>query len=94
MQVWALCCSLLQHLYAGGILIVGNWLPYEIYDENGLFYISTSIAELPDNIKKCIENMSIYKSKCIENRARVKSFASWEAVSNKQYHIYRDLLGE
>ncbi len=88
----SLSSSLLQHLFAGSIVIVGDWLPYEIYDENKFFYLTTSIQSLSSTLEDCILNIDNYKEKAKDNRERVRLLSSWSVVAKKQISIYKELI--
>lgn len=87
-----LAASLREHLYCGNILIAGDWLPYEIYTENDVFYIKTSLDSLYDNIKDVIDNYSDYKQRTIRNRINLYNISSWKAVLPQWKEIYEELL--
>lgn len=89
-----LSSSLLQHLYAGSILLVGDWLPYEVYDEEGFFYKKTNLDTITDDIVDCIDNLTAYQEMTALNRQKVRGFASWKSVSIKQLNIYRELISK
>ena len=38
-----LAASLQEHLYCGNVLIAGDWLPYDIFTEHGIYYCKTLI---------------------------------------------------
>ena len=84
--------SLIQHLYAGGILLVGEWLKYGIYDRNNIYYHKVSLENLREMIISCIENFEKERDLALRNRERVKKFASWDSLSNKQFEIYKKIL--
>ena len=88
----SLSSSLIEHLYAGNILIAGDWLPYDIFDANGIFYMQTSLKELSANIETAIRDISRIKTLTMANSQRIYQMASWAALSTKQYEIYQKLL--
>ena len=87
-----LASSLQEHLYCGNILIVGEWLPYSIYDENGIFYIKTSLEQLYHNILYALTHMEELKKKSAENPARLYRITSWESAIPKFKEIYEEIL--
>ncbi|GHT67127.1 hypothetical protein AGMMS50239_29760 [Bacteroidia bacterium] len=88
----ALSGSLQEHLYAENILLVGNWLPYQIFDENGIFYLKTSIENLGNNISYCIDNLEMLKQRTKDNHIKIKKLSSWESISSSWVDIYNELL--
>ncbi len=87
-----LASSIQEHLYCGNVLIAGEWLPYSIYLENGIFYLKSSLDNLSNNIKDVIEHFSEYKQKCIYNRENIYKITSWKAVLPKWKEMYNEML--
>ena len=87
-----LCASLLQHLYAGSIVIVGEWLPYGIFDRHNIVYFKATKDGFKDRILYCLDHINDIKASTKGNSNKVLEFATWNAVSNKQYDIYRALF--
>ena len=87
-----LAASLQEHLYCGNVLIAGEWLPYSIFTDNGVFYLKTSLDQLSNNIKDVLEHFSDYKQKCINNRDHLYKITSWKAVLPKWKEMYDELI--
>lgn len=87
-----LASSLQEHLYCGNVLIAGEWLPYRIFLDNGVFYIKSSLDNLCNNIKDVIEHYSEYKQKCMNNRENLYKITSWEAVIPQWIKFYKEML--
>ena len=87
-----LCASLLQHLCAGSILIVGDWLPYNVYDRLKIKYFKASTNEFAKKIIYCIDHFDVLKDEAKTNKQKVLDFASWENVSMSQFNIYKELF--
>jgi hypothetical protein len=87
----ALSGSLQEHLYAESLLLVGNWLPYRIFEEIGVFYIKTSQDELSMKLSYCIDNLKKLKEKAKGNSIKIKNLSSWEVVSPIWTNIYNEL---
>ena len=86
-----LASSLQEHLYCGNILIVGEWLPYSIYDENGIFYIKTSLPSLSQNINEAIYNKKALKDYCKTNPQKLYDITSWNVTTNQWKRIYEEI---
>lgn len=84
--------SLIQHLYAGGILIVGEWLPYGIYDRNNIYYIKSKKDEFSSHLKYCLDHFEECKHLAEANQNKILEFATWDAVSDKQYAIFQQFI--
>ena len=87
----ALSSAIQEHIYAGGILIAGDWLPYQILSENGVFYLTTPLESLSETISKTIENYALLKNKCMENNVKTAEISSWNAVIKDWIAIYNEL---
>ena len=87
-----LASSIQEHLYCGNVLIAGEWLPYNYFTDNNVFYLKTSLENLTNNIKDVIEHYSEYKQKCINNRENLYKITSWEAVAPQWIKIYNEML--
>lgn len=82
--------SLQEHMMAGSVMVVGNWLPYQVFDNAGLFMLKTSLNELEKNINDAITNYDYYKDKSTVNKQRAYNLSSWEGVSDKWINIYKE----
>lgn len=82
--------SLQEHMMAGSVMVVGDWLPYQVFDNAGLFMIKTSLSELEKNINEAVEKYDFYKEKSIVNKQRAYNLSSWEGVSDKWVNIYKE----
>ena len=88
----ALSSSTQEHLFCGNVVIVGDWLPYSIFENNGLFYIKTSLEQLYHNIFYALTHMEELKKKSAENPARLYQITSWESAIPKFKEIYEEML--
>lgn len=74
----ALASSIKEAFAAYDIVIVGDWLPYDIYKDLGVFFISSDLTQLKDIFIDVVENIDNYKEKCQFNKQRILEFASWK----------------
>lgn len=72
--------SLLEHLYAGSVVIVGDWLPYSFWNNTSQFYLKTPINKLSDTIINVIDKFQFYKTKVSENAERIFFEYNWERM--------------
>lgn len=87
----AISAAIEEHIYAGGILIAGDWLPYQILSENGVFYVTTPLDSLTETVSKTIENHALLKYKCMENKVKTAEISSWNVVIKDWLAIYNEL---
>lgn len=84
-----LSSTMLEQMYAGNIVIAGNWLPYETLREKGIeFFSIDSIEKLALSISCIIDNFNVYKEKCSKNSKVVYSIASWNYVAKMWYKLW------
>jgi len=89
----AFSASIQEYIFAGNILIAGDWLPYDFLKENNIYYIETDRENLGKMISNCLGALDFYKDKCIHNRERVSKFSSWESSIKDWVSIYNELAG-
>lgn len=83
--------SLQEHLYAGNLLLVGDWLPYSLLDENQVFYKKCNLENLSNQIFDCIENFDLYKKMTVGNREKMYNISSWNVAGKRMSNIYKEL---
>jgi glycosyltransferase involved in cell wall biosynthesis len=81
--------SMQEHFYAGNIVIAGEWLPYSVFDEAGVFYIKTKgIEATGKHVRDCIESMSKMKEQAKRNAEKVWALSSWEKCIDNWLNLY------
>ena len=76
----ALAASLQEHIFCGGVLVAGEWLPYSLFTANGIYYIKTSMEDLSDKLRFAIEHLNELKDKCATNGKKLYELTSWKTV--------------
>lgn len=84
----ALAGSLQGHLYCGNVCIFGDWLKYDVYTNNGIYYIKTSIEDITQHLQDVLQNYHVYKERCKGNHDKIRRLFSWEATIKKQVAVY------
>lgn len=84
--------SLQEHLFAENLLLVGDWLPYEILDKNQVFIKRTQISNLTKDISDCIVNFEDLKIQTSGNQMKMHEISSWQVAGKKISDIYKELL--
>ena len=87
----AFAASIQEHIMAGNLLIVGEWLPYQILDEHGIFVKKSSIENLSANLQWAIENYQSLQPQRRENSKKMYELSSWNYVAKKWADIYNEL---
>lgn len=83
--------SIQEHVFCGNILLVGNWLNYDVMRQAGVFYISYSKHDIVSSLKNVVENINEYKNQCSQNQKRIYELCSWEHVAPQMSRIYESL---
>lgn len=87
----AFSASMQEHIYAGNVTIVGDWLPYELFFSNDIFLIKTSIFNLTNTIEDAISNLSFYKTQCKKNKYKLDEMSSWSGSIHDWISIYHEM---
>ena len=85
----AFSASLQGHIYAGGILLAGEWLNYPVLDDNGIFYVKVNFDTLTETVADVLTRMDYYKSLYAGNPVKMKAQTSWQAVIGKWAECYK-----
>jgi len=85
--------SMRESLYAGEIVITGDWLPYGTLDEKGVFMLKvSSVEEVGEKLVYALNNLDSLKEKCKKNPEIIWELSSWEKNIQSWIDMYEDLL--
>jgi glycosyltransferase involved in cell wall biosynthesis len=90
-----LTASMLETLYAGNIVITGNWLPYEILDQNGIQYIKLDeLNQMPEALSKVIKSIELEKPylNLNNNKAVIETLFGWDSVAKDWINAFSTSL--
>lgn len=76
----ALSSSIKEAMLANDVVLVGDWLPYGIYEEIGAFLIRSTMDDFLSSFENIIDDFEEFKSKNKNNRDVILKFASWNSV--------------
>ncbi len=76
----ALSSSIKEALVAGSVVITGDWLPYKIYEEMGVFLLRKSKNNIFSTFLEVMDNYDKYKLKTLKNKEIILDFAGWDKV--------------
>ena len=81
--------SMIEHLYAGNVLLTGAWLPYALLTEHKLRYWTTSsLDQLGADLFKCISELETRRIMCAGNREIVWGLTAWERTAPRWSALY------
>ena len=72
--------SLQGHLYCNNVLIIGEWLNYVPLDNAHVYYIKTTIGDIPHKLVEVLTHLPEYKEKCAGNHEKMAGLTAWPAV--------------
>jgi len=88
----AFSATVSEVLYNNKLMLAGDWLPYDSYKSNGVYFRGFSNFEsLKSNLKLCIESFDSEKEKCLNNKEKVKSIIDIEGNVQKWVNIFEYL---
>jgi len=74
-----LSCSMLEHMYAGGVIITGGWLPYDILTAKGAFLTTiNSIRDVGAELLTIIHKIDDLQKLSIPNKSIVDQMERWD----------------
>ena len=88
----AFSASIQEHLYAQNVVIVGEWLPYNKLEENGVYYFKSSLDNLALYIEEAIINYPMKKQNSSINKAKMHQLSSWDAVTRDWVNLYSSIV--
>lgn len=76
----ALSSSIKEAIVAKDILLVGDWLPYEIYEELGIYFERSDLESFIGKFLEILDHMDENIQKCEDNPLKIIKFASWKYI--------------
>lgn len=85
--------SLQESLYAGNVVITGDWLPYKILEEKGIFMLKvSSMDEVGEKLVYSLNNLRDLKESCKGNSQIIWNMSSWDKNIDSWIQMYQELL--
>ncbi len=88
----AFSASLQEHIMAGNLVVVGDWLPYQILEEHGIYIRRTSIENLSQNIQWAIVHYKEKKEQLEQNWEKMYHLSSWKYRASIWANIYKEMM--
>jgi hypothetical protein len=80
--------SIQEHIYAGNIVIVGDWLQYKSLDHIRVFYIKSPEGQLGGKLREVVEQYSRYHDLVAKNADSIYELSSWKSRLPHWISIY------
>lgn len=72
--------SMQEHLFAGSVVITGSWLPYAVFDEEGIFLERVhDVSACGSCLSHLLKNLDEYRQKSVANAYKIWRLSSWES---------------
>ncbi|WP_242919256.1 glycosyltransferase [Pontibacter liquoris] len=85
----AFSASLSESIAAGKLLVVGDWLPYDLYDLWEVKLVRTSEGKLPENIKAALSQYDNWEEIGKRNSNVIFNKLSWTACLQTWEKVYK-----
>lgn len=84
--------SMQEILFCGNIVITGDWLPYKILNDKGVFLLSIDSEEkLLETLVYALDNLKELKNRAHPNRDIIWNLSSWKVNAGKWYELYNSI---
>jgi len=81
--------SMLEHLAAGSVAIIGKWLPYGLLIEKGVYAVwINSPDELTEALNNVISNIQMHKDRTSVNRQIILDLVDWNNIKKDWVKAY------
>lgn len=87
----ALASSIKEAFAAGDIVLVGDWLPYNIYEELGVIFEKINFETLTICLEQIITSLKVRKEILIKNEKIIENFACWNSLTLKWLNLYNSI---
>jgi hypothetical protein len=84
--------SIQEHFFAGNVMILAEWLPYEWLRDKGLYFIRSSFQELSNNLETMIVELEKQKTNSSINMHLIEQISDWKFVANNWVEIYKKTI--
>ncbi len=81
--------SMQEHLFAGGVVITGSWLPYSTFINEGVYFRTISdLDQVSTELRFVIDSLDDEKMKCRENKDKIYKLSSWSENVDSWIDLY------
>jgi glycosyltransferase involved in cell wall biosynthesis len=87
--------SMQEHMYAGSVVITGNWLPYSSFDALDILTVKVpTVDEVGAQLLQVIVDLDNYRQKAGRNREAIWQLSSWDESIARWLTVYSNLLSQ
>lgn len=85
-----LSSTMLEEMYAGSVVIAGDWLPYSMLHDRGLYFLDAhSIQDAVNKMEEVVLEINSFRDRCKINRDIIWKYHSWEALISQWHGIWK-----
>lgn len=86
----ALSSAMLENLYAGCIVLNGEWLRYKVFEKEKISYVTfRDFKDLSKQLETVLSNYEEFRAISQKNREKVYLIASWNIWQEKWLNLYK-----
>jgi hypothetical protein len=86
--------SIQEHIYAGNVVVVGEWLQYKSLDRAGIFYLKSAESNFGHKLAEVMGSYPKYLQLTEKNSDRIYQLSSWKSRLPDWISIYRGTIRE
>jgi hypothetical protein len=89
----ALSGAMQEHLYAGSLVITGNWLPYQVFDEQGIYYFKIAkVGDVGCRLDTLVKNFELHRSEAKKNKEIIRKLSAIENTALQWIKTYQEVI--
>ncbi len=74
----AASASIQEHLFSGNLVLVGDWLPYKYFEDNGIWFWKFNNSNFQKIFCDILSDFSISKLSVSKNAEAIRRLSSWD----------------
>lgn len=86
--------SIQEHIYAGNVVVVGDWLQYKSLDRASVFYLKSEEGNFGCKLVDIVQSYPKYRQLTEKNSDRIYQLSSWKSRLPDWISIYRGTIRE
>jgi len=87
--------SMLEHLYAGSVVVTGSWLPYKVLEDMKIhLHRVDKVDEVGSKIYSILPYLGLWKALNEDKKESIYRLASWEHNIDSWEAIYREVADD
>ena len=80
--------SIQEALFAGSVLLAGDWLPYDYLQANGVYLCRASPAEFPARLGDIVSHFEEHRQRASGNAPAMQALSGWQSQGRRWDRLY------